>query len=79
MRELTIENSMSTAIDVYCKLADAGVTYVKASALNRLLPKPEPLPTYVIEARPKVECSIHKDPYPGWKPPGNYHHRRGRK
>jgi hypothetical protein len=74
--ELTIENSLSIAVDIYCKLTKAGVTYQRQSLLNE---ERRQLKTFIIEAQPEITCSISKDPYPGWKPPGNYHHRRSRR
>lgn len=78
MRELTIENSLAEAVNIFCMLESKGVTYCRVSELDEVMRRSEPkLKDFVIEAHTEVKCSVSNDPYPGWKPPGNYHHRRG--
>lgn len=67
---------LSMAMWVFHRLTEMHVTYIHQTSH---VPDDMPSITLRIETIPHKESTVRDDPYPGWKPPGNYHHRRGRR
>ena len=72
---LEVGTRIHQALEWYCMLQRAGVTYRRQAAwLDDDFPT-----TFEILTPPQITVMVRNNPDPGWKLPGNYHHRKGRR
>ncbi len=62
-----IEQSLTLAMWVFLRLQERDVSYIRELAYEG-----QSTMTLRIEFNPVHQMTVREDPYPGWKPPGNF-------